>query len=110
MLSEFFIESTFIIYMVDWKWNEGEKTFPLKKRRGSLANSNDDDNNNKKMAKMKKKIYDSYELVEEDEDTKEEVVVKETKQKKVTGALSQIILFLSIRCIMIFSISKNKRR
>jgi hypothetical protein len=71
------------------------------------------------MAKMKKKIYDSYELDEEDEDTKEEVVVKETKQKKVTGALSQIILFfflnyldmgLSIRCIMIFSISKNKRR
>ncbi|KAK2400719.1 WRC protein [Trifolium repens] len=80
--TEVFSPSSPSSYKQDWKWNEGEKTFPLKKRRGSLANSNDDDNNNKKMAKMKKKIYDSYELDEEDEDTKEEVVVKETKQKK----------------------------
>ncbi|WJX11303.1 hypothetical protein P8452_01929 [Trifolium repens] len=68
----------------DWKWNEGEKTFPLKKRRGSSANSNDDDNNNNKMAKAKKKIYDNYELDQEDEDIKE-VVVRETKQKKERG-------------------------
>jgi hypothetical protein len=122
MLSEFVIESISLyiyIYVVDWKWNEGEKTFPLKKRRGSSANSNDDDNNNNKMAKAKKKIYDNYELDQEDEDIKE-VVVRETKQKKVTGALSQLIIYffklfylnmdLNIRCIMIFSISKNKRR
>ncbi|CAJ2673023.1 unnamed protein product [Trifolium pratense] len=86
--TEVFSPSSSSSYKQDWKCNEGEKTFPLKKRRGSFANSNDDDNNNK-MRKTKKKCYDSYDFDEENEDTKE--VVRETKQKKKVrgGALME---------------------
>lgn len=77
-------------------WNDGEKAFPLKKRRGSFATNSNNDNNNNAKKKMKtttnKKCYDSNEWDEEEDHKEEEVVVvRETKQKKKVrgGALME---------------------
>lgn len=90
----------------DWRWCEGEKAFPLKKRRGmsfenaKIENNNNDSNDNdskKKMksrqsrmkAKMNKKYcYDSNEGEEDDnkeEETKPDVNGGGGKNKKVRG-------------------------
>jgi len=105
MLSEYVINSTVVIY-IDRRWNDGEKAFPLKKRRGSCfaTNSNNDNNNNtkKKMkTNTKKKYYDSNE--EEDHKEEEVVVVRETKQKKVRSPFSQILInFRIYSCILVY--------
>ncbi|XP_058748436.1 uncharacterized protein LOC131621410 [Vicia villosa] len=82
-------------YKKDWRWKDGEKAFPLKKRRESFAtnsnrntdNSNKDNNNTKKKMtmKMKNKMNNNRYDNNGDSDEEEVVVIRETKQKKVRG-------------------------
>ncbi|XP_027366150.1 putative uncharacterized protein DDB_G0274405 isoform X2 [Abrus precatorius] len=89
----------------DGRWCEGEKAFPLKKRRGSLENATEDNNNddnnnnNRKKMKMKNKMKtkmnkkclvqddsnEAEEEEEEEEEVKEEEVMRETKPEVNVG-------------------------
>lgn len=76
----------------DWRWNDGDKAFALKKRRGNFATNSNDNAKKKMKTNTKKKCYDSNEWDEEEDHREEEVVmVRETKQKKKVrgGALME---------------------
>ncbi|RDX60406.1 hypothetical protein CR513_61451, partial [Mucuna pruriens] len=82
----------------DGRWCEGDKAFPLKKRRGSFESAIEDDNNNiddndkkksktkrRMKAKMNKKCSRRDDSKGEDEGENEEEVTRETKPEANVG-------------------------